>query len=93
MIMRSRTYPSPTIQTVLGENFPFLLEQSVLAMPIGSCLHIKGELTLLAWKKPISIDHSIPTETSFFETGWDEDEDEELEIQTVVSLTLTDVWI
>jgi hypothetical protein len=77
----------------LGREFSLPLDRSVLAAPIRSCLHIKGELRLLAWKKPISIDHSIPTESGFFETGWDEDEDEELEIQTAVSLTLTDVWI
>jgi hypothetical protein len=74
-----------------GREFYLPLDRSVLAVPIGSCLHIKGELTLFGFGELVSIDYSIPTESDDFETGWDEDE--ELEIQTAVCLTLWDVWI
>lgn len=54
------------------------LDQSLLAVPIGSCLHIKGELVLTG-SQIIPINYSIPTESHLFETGWDEDEEEALD--------------
>jgi hypothetical protein len=51
------------------------LDKSLFAVPIGSCLHIKGEL-ILTGSQTIPINYSIPTESHFFETGWDEDEEE-----------------
>ncbi|CAM0878007.1 unnamed protein product [Alopecurus aequalis] len=76
--------------TGIGTEFFLPLDRLPLVVPIGSCLHIKGELVLNGWQT-ISINHSIPTESHSFETGWAEDND--LEIETAVRLTLSSVWI
>jgi hypothetical protein len=75
--------------TTIGTEFRLPLDRYPLVVPIGSCLHIKGELVVNG-SETISINHSIPTDTPDFETGWDEDE--QLEIQTAVGLSLRDVW-
>ncbi|KAM0853692.1 hypothetical protein ACQ4PT_050919 [Festuca glaucescens] len=82
--------PFTDSQEGIGTEFCLPLDRSPLVVPIGSCLHITGDLLLNGYQ-PISINHSIPTDSHFFETGWDEDND--LEIQTDVCLTLSSVWI
>ncbi|CAM0878012.1 unnamed protein product [Alopecurus aequalis] len=76
--------------TRIGTEFFLPLEQLPLVVPTGSCLHIKGELVLDGCET-ISINHSVPTESDFFETGWAEDND--FEIKTAVCLTLCSMWI
>jgi hypothetical protein len=66
-------------QDGFGTEFRLPLDRSILAVPIGSRLRVKGEVTLFPWEEAISIDHSIPAESHFFETGWDQDEELEQE--------------
>ncbi|KAM0928498.1 hypothetical protein ACQ4PT_002516 [Festuca glaucescens] len=83
-------FTDPQLGVGIGTEFCLPLDRYPLVVPIGSCLHIKGEL-VLNFSETISINHSIPTESHFFETAWDEDED--FEIQTAVCLNLRSVWI
>jgi hypothetical protein len=85
-------FTDPQLGVGIGTEFCLPLDRFPLVVTIGSCLHIKGEL-VLNLSETISIDYSIPTDRHLFdfETGWDENED--FEIQTAICLNLRSVWI